>query len=115
VIEPDRKAGLRDWVRQLRCHQWSKNLLLFAPLILAHQVTSLPAVVACVLAVIAFSFTASAVYIGNDLVDLPHDRQHPRKRNRPLASGVISIRAAALVAVGLLATAVAISLVFLPQ
>jgi 4-hydroxybenzoate polyprenyltransferase/phosphoserine phosphatase len=115
VIEPDRKAGLRDWVRQLRCHQWSKNLLLFAPLILAHQVTSLPAVVACVLAVIAFSFTASAVYIGNDLVDLPHDRQHPRKRNRPLASGVISIRAAALVAAGLLATAVAVSLAFLPQ
>jgi 4-hydroxybenzoate polyprenyltransferase/phosphoserine phosphatase len=114
VIPPDRRATIRDWVRQLRCHQWSKNLLLFAPLILAHLVTSLPAVVACLLAVIAFSLTASAVYIGNDLVDLPHDRQHARKRNRPLASGVISIRSAVAVSGGLLATAFGISLLFLP-
>ncbi len=114
VIEADRKAGLRDWMRQLRCHQWSKNLLLFAPLILAHLVTSLPALVACTLAVIAFSLTASAVYIGNDLIDLPHDRVHPRKKNRPLASGVISIRAAVAVGVGLLCCAAAISLAFLP-
>jgi 4-hydroxybenzoate polyprenyltransferase/phosphoserine phosphatase len=114
VIPTERRATWRDWVRQLRCHQWSKNLLLIAALILAHQVTYLPAVIACLLAVIAFSLTASAVYVGNDLIDLPHDRQHPRKRNRPLASGVISIKAAATVGFGLLVAATAISLAFLP-
>jgi 4-hydroxybenzoate polyprenyltransferase len=114
VIAPDRMATLRDWARQLRCHQWSKNLLLFAALILAHLVTSPPAVMVAVLAVIAFSLTASAVYIGNDLVDLPHDRQHARKKNRPLASGVISIRSAIAVGIGLLVAAFGVSLVFLP-
>lgn len=114
VIPPDQKSTLRDWVRQLRSHQWSKNLLLVAPLVLAHKVFSLPAVIACLLAVVAFSLTASAVYIGNDLVDLPFDRNHPRKRSRPLASGVITIRSAAAVAAGLLAAAFGISLAFLP-
>ena len=69
VIPTERRATWRDWVRQLRCHQWSKNLLLIAPLILAHQVTNLPAVIASLLAVVAFSLTASAVYVGNDLID----------------------------------------------
>jgi 4-hydroxybenzoate polyprenyltransferase/phosphoserine phosphatase len=114
VIPPDRQPTVRDWMRQLRCHQWSKNLLLIAPLILAHQVTSLPAVMACLVAVIAFSLTASAVYIGNDLVDLPHDRKHVRKRNRPLASGVISIRSAVAAGAGLLAAGFGISLAVLP-
>lgn len=114
VIPADRQATMRDWARQLRCHQWSKNMLLFAPLILAHLVTSPPAVLASVLAVIAFSLTASAVYIGNDLVDLPHDREHVRKRSRPLASGVISIRSALAVGALLLAAAFLISFAFLP-
>ena len=92
VIAADRKATAHDWVRQLRCHQWCKNLLLFAALVLAHKVTSSAAVLAALVAFIAFSLTASATYIGNDLLDLPFDREHPRKGKRPLASGLISIR-----------------------
>jgi 4-hydroxybenzoate polyprenyltransferase len=65
-------------------------------------------------AVAAFSLAASATYIGNDLLDLPFDREHPRKCNRPLASGLISIRAAVAVAACLLAAAFGISLVLLP-
>jgi 4-hydroxybenzoate polyprenyltransferase len=114
VIAGDRAPSLRDWVRQLRCHQWAKNLLLVVALILAHKVNSPPALFACITAVIAFSLTASATYIGNDLLDLPFDREHPRKRSRPLADGIISIRSAAGVALGLLVTAFGISLAFLP-
>lgn len=114
VIESDRPSTVRDWIKQLRCHQWSKNLLLVVPLILAHQLASLPAVLACLLAVITFSLAASAVYIGNDLIDLPYDRQHPRKCKRPLARGAISIRAALAVGSGLLAAAVGLSAAFLP-
>jgi 4-hydroxybenzoate polyprenyltransferase len=114
VIPADRKTSARDWVRQLRCHQWSKNLLLVAALILAHKVTSLPAVLACLTAFIAFSLTASATYIGNDLLDLPFDREHPHKCKRPIASGVIAIRSALAVALCLLATAFGLSLLLLP-
>jgi 4-hydroxybenzoate polyprenyltransferase/phosphoserine phosphatase len=114
VIPADRKATPRDWIRQLRCHQWSKNLLLVAPLILAHKIASLPAVLACLTAFIAFSLTASATYIGNDLLDLPFDREHPRKRNRPLASSLISIRSALAHALYLLAFAFFLSLALLP-
>ncbi|HEY4233277.1 MAG TPA: UbiA family prenyltransferase [Lacipirellulaceae bacterium] len=114
VLPAGRKPMARDWFGQLRCRQWSKNLLLIVPLILAHKVTSLPAVLACLVAFVAFSLTASAAYIGNDLLDLPFDREHPRKRQRPLASGMISIRSALAVALGLLAGALGISLLLLP-
>jgi 4-hydroxybenzoate polyprenyltransferase/phosphoserine phosphatase len=115
VLPAGRKPTARDWIGQLRCRQWSKNLLLIVPLILAHKVTSLPAVLACLIAVIAFSLTASAAYIGNDLLDLPFDREHPRKRQRPLASGVISIRSALAHALYLLAFAFCLSLAVLPS
>ncbi len=107
-------ATARDWLRQFRVHQWSKNLLLVLPLILAHKLTSLPAVAACFVAVVAFSCFASAIYIINDLIDLPHDREHPTKSKRPLAQGTISIREAAAAAGGLTGVAVLLSAAFLP-
>ena len=113
-ISPGTGATARDWLRQLRVHQWSKNLLLVLPLILAHKVTSLPAVAACLVAVIAFSCCASAVYIINDLIDVPHDREHPTKSKRPIARGVITIRQAVAVAGGLTGVAVLLSIAFLP-
>jgi 4-hydroxybenzoate polyprenyltransferase/phosphoserine phosphatase len=113
VIPKERNATLRDWIRQLRCHQWSKNLLLLVPLVLGHLVTHLPSLFAAIMAVAAFSMMASAVYIANDLIDLPYDRQHPKKSKRPIASGAISIQAAALAAVVLTAGAFLISILFL--
>jgi 4-hydroxybenzoate polyprenyltransferase/phosphoserine phosphatase len=114
VIAPDRRPSPRDWARLLRCHQWSKNLLLVAALILAHKVASLSALSACLMSMIAFSLTASATYIGNDLLDLPFDREHPRKRDRPLTNGIISIRLALSVALCMLAVAFGLSLALLP-
>jgi 4-hydroxybenzoate polyprenyltransferase len=78
-------------LRALRTHQWVKNLLLFLPLFLAHQVSQPLLFVYAALGFIAFSFCASAVYLLNDLVDLNSDRQHPIKRKRPLAAGGISL------------------------
>jgi len=113
-ISPDAGASARDWLRQLRVHQWSKNMLLVLPLILAHKVTSLPAVAACFVAVVAFSLCASAVYIINDLIDMPHDREHPTKSKRPVAQGVITIRQGVTAAGGLSAVAALLSIAFLP-
>ena len=67
-------------------------LLIAVPLVLNHEFANLSLLLAAVVAFFSFSFLASAVYIVNDIADLPNDRQHPRKRLRPLASGAVSIR-----------------------
>jgi len=88
---PDEEGGLAPWLRAMRLHQWLKNLLLFVPLLTAFQFLDLEKLAATVVAFLAFSLTASATYVANDLWDLESDRAHPRKRFRPLASARLSI------------------------
>jgi 4-hydroxybenzoate polyprenyltransferase len=87
----DRPNKLRAAIKELRPHQWAKNVLLFVPLYFAHEYTNLELVFTVVMAFLSFSFAASSIYVLNDLVDLPSDRQHRSKRNRPLAAGTLSI------------------------
>jgi len=84
-------AGIKPYLKMLRVHQWLKNLLVFVPALLAHTIFFPDVLLATILAFIAFSAAASAIYILNDIVDLPLDRQHIRKRSRPFASGTLSI------------------------
>jgi 4-hydroxybenzoate polyprenyltransferase len=86
---PGPTLGLGAWRRVLRMHQWMKNLLLFVPLLAAHQVFAGGTWMGLILAFISFSLCASAVYIANDLLDLESDRTHPHKRARPFASGLV--------------------------
>jgi len=74
-------------VETLRPHHWLKNTLVFVPLAAAHRLYDFPLLVQAVLVFIAFSLCASTVYVINDLLDLPSDRHHPHKKNRPLAAG----------------------------
>ena len=84
---------LKTVLRAIRLKQWSKNGLLFIPLLAAHSLD--PALWGAVfLAFIAFGLCASATYLVNDLLDLPNDRAHRIKRHRPLASGAIGITTA---------------------
>jgi 4-hydroxybenzoate polyprenyltransferase len=108
VIEPAAFTP-RLWVRQLRVHQWAKNILLFVPLLTSFAFADLARVAHSALAFAAFSLAASATYVFNDLWDLDSDRAHPRKKNRPLASGAIPIGTAVAVAIGLLVSAFAIA------
>jgi 4-hydroxybenzoate polyprenyltransferase len=80
----------RDIVRALRPYQWVKNLLLFVPIIMSHQLRDTPRLVHVVLGFAAFCLCASASYVLNDLWDREHDRHHPVKRNRPFAAGRLS-------------------------
>lgn len=80
-------ATVYTWLRGIRVHQWLKNLLVFLPVALAHRWFDVSAITSSALAAIAFSLCASGVYVLNDLLDLDADRQHPRKRKRPCASG----------------------------
>ena len=107
---PMDRAGLRTWAHALRVPHWAKNLLVFLAPILgfihADWVTAVQAVVLFV----AFGMLASATYLINDLLDLGADRQHPRKRFRPLAAGLIPPRDGVLGAAGLLAGSAVLSL-----
>lgn len=104
------KAGIFTFLKMIRVHQWIKNLLILVPLLAAHRLHSYHSVELALVAFFAFSFCASSVYILNDLLDLESDRQHIRKRNRPIAAGDIAV-GSALIA-GLLLLAVAASLAF---
>jgi len=86
-----REKWLKPFIEALRPHQWLKNLLVFLPLILAHRFFELDLVAKTFLAFLAFCLSASSVYLLNDLVDLPADRHHPRKRQRPFAAGELSL------------------------
>jgi len=82
----------------MRMHQWPKNLLVFVPLILAHQWANETKLFSGLLAFAALSLASSATYVVNDLLDLQVDRLHPRKKLRPLAAGSLSKRAAIICA-----------------
>ena len=88
---PRPDVGLQVWLRALRVHQWVKNLLLFVPLFTAFAFGQADKLLAAALTFIGFSLAASATYLMNDLWDLESDRQHPRKRERALASGRITV------------------------
>ncbi len=79
------------YLKAIRPWQWLKNSLIFVPLILAKQLFDPGSLVACIMAFISFSLVASAGYLVNDLLDLEADRQHPRKKNRPVAAGLLSL------------------------
>jgi 4-hydroxybenzoate polyprenyltransferase len=98
------RAGFAIWVKALRVHQWLKNLLLFVPLLAAHQINNAQSLGLVVTAFLSFSLCASSVYITNDLLDLESDRNHPRKRFRPFASAKLSILHGVFVAPLLIAT-----------
>ena len=63
-------SGIGIWRKVLRVHQWLKNLLLFLPLVAAHEIGNIDAWQSLVLAFFAFNLSASTVYISNDLLDL---------------------------------------------
>ncbi|TNC53058.1 UbiA family prenyltransferase [Rubellimicrobium rubrum] len=105
-----RGSHARPLVRALRPHQWVKNVLVFLPMLAAHQF-DLVTIGQALLAAVAFSLIASSVYILNDLLDLASDRAHPRKRARPFASGALPLFYGTLLAPGLLVAGLAISLV----
>lgn len=86
-----RPLPLRAVVRALRPHQWVKNVLVFVPLVVSGEFTDPNAWFLAGLAFIAFSLTASAIYLLNDMADLEADRIHARKRLRPFASGTLPV------------------------
>ncbi|HEX6512028.1 MAG TPA: decaprenyl-phosphate phosphoribosyltransferase [Chloroflexota bacterium] len=97
-----------------RPKQWTKNLILFGPLVFAYKLFAPELLVRALGAFVAFCLAASATYLLNDVLDMENDRQHPLKRLRPLPSGQVSVNqaiaAAALLTLGALAVGFAVNL-----
>jgi len=100
--------------KSIRVHQWLKNILIAVPLVLNHELANTGLVLAAVAAFFSFSFLASAVYIVNDIADLANDRQHPRKRLRPLASGAVSIPVVSVTAAALVLASIGLASLLSP-
>lgn len=92
---------IKPYIKAIRPHQWLKNILIFLPMLAAHQY-DWGTFFAALLAFISFSMVASSAYVMNDLLDLAADRAHPRKCKRPFASGAIPIAHGTWMAFGML-------------
>jgi 4-hydroxybenzoate polyprenyltransferase/phosphoserine phosphatase len=100
-------ASWGTWVSALRGHHWAKNLLLFLPLALSHNLR-LATISRTAAGFILYGCCASGLYILNDLLDLHSDREHPWKKDRPFAAGEISIPEGLLASLTLLVTSLVV-------
>ena len=83
---------VRDFLGCLRIRQWTKNILIFAALIFSNRANQFPFAVKSIIAFFLFSIAAGAIYTLNDILDYESDRKHPIKKQRPIASGRVSIK-----------------------
>jgi 4-hydroxybenzoate polyprenyltransferase len=100
---------LLEYAKLLRIKHWLKNGLIFLALIFSGKLFDYQLILKCFLGFLSFSFIASAVYIFNDIKDVDNDKKHPIKKNRPIASGKISIGKAYIVLVFLVVIGVFIN------
>ncbi|MDX8568279.1 decaprenyl-phosphate phosphoribosyltransferase [Elizabethkingia sp. HX XZB] len=101
---------MKKYLKLLRVEQWVKNLFVFLPVFFSGKIIDTDLFSKSCVAFIVFSLTASCIYILNDYMDIELDKQHPEKRNRPLASGAIGKKTAIGIFVLLIALAVGFTL-----
>ncbi|GMU91779.1 MAG: UbiA prenyltransferase family protein [Candidatus Hydrogenedentota bacterium] len=97
-----------------RVYQWPKNLVVFGALVFAQELNEPAQVLRSIAAFLVFCAASSAVYILNDIADVEKDRQHPEKKDRPIASGAIGIPAAIAVMLALLGGSLAAAFLLRP-
>lgn len=110
---PAEPPTLKALVKAIRVRQWVKNLLVFVPVLTALKLRDVSSLASAGLAFVALSLCASAIYVVNDLMDLPSDRAHRTKRKRPFASGALPVSLGAVLVPLLLLGSAAVA-VFLP-
>jgi 4-hydroxybenzoate polyprenyltransferase len=108
-----RRGLVRATIVAMRPQEWVKNLLVFAGLLFSGKFDEIDAIAAAAITFAAFCAVSSAGYLINDVHDAELDRQHPKKRRRPIASGELGVRiaitlAVLLIVVGLAGAAIAV-------
>ena len=100
-------------LRSMRPKQWTKNIILFAPLIFSQNITNKQLAISSLISFMVFCFLSGSVYILNDLIDIKQDKVHPLKSKRPLASGRLRPIYAVITLLLLLALSAYVSLTYL--
>ncbi len=103
--ETGSSSTIRGLLVELRPLEWSKNLLVFSGLIFSRSLTDPHNIAISLAGFVLFCCASSGVYLFNDLCDINADREHPIKKHRPLASGVLSVNLARSVMMVLFAAA----------
>ena len=93
------KNQLSQAISACRIRQWSKNLLVFGAPLFSFRFGDLSIWKLSIAAFLSFCLISSAIYILNDIIDIESDRKHPRKRNRPIAAGSLTIKRATFIAI----------------
>ena len=99
---------MKNILKLVRPYQWVKNIFVFMPLFFGGKLTDMEQVQDSIVMFIAFCLAASSIYCFNDIIDVEADRNHYAKRNRPIASGAVSIKQAYVVMFALIAVSIAI-------
>lgn len=81
---------MKKYIKLIRVKHYIKNLLIFLPIIFSQRITDTMALIRTLIVFILFCIATSIIYVINDIRDIEKDRNHPKKKNRPLASGEIS-------------------------
>lgn len=108
-------SAARGLLTSLRPKQWTKNAVVFAALVFDHKLFDSDRFLATLGAFVCFCLASSAIYLVNDLQDIASDRLHPRKRHRPIASGMVTPRAAWAVVAVLLVGAIPLAIWLRPE
>lgn len=85
---------IKNYLELMRIKHYIKNFLIFFPLVFSKRLCEVSSLLRCILAFVILSLVCSIVYIVNDINDVEKDKLHPKKRNRPIASGKVSIKEA---------------------
>ncbi|MGI6513293.1 MAG: decaprenyl-phosphate phosphoribosyltransferase [Syntrophomonadales bacterium] len=90
-------AKITAVLKLIRVRQWVKNLFVFAPLVFSLQLFNAAPCLQAVTAFFAFCLVSGSLYAMNDIIDLERDKHHPRKKNRPLPAGILTIPESAVI------------------
>jgi 4-hydroxybenzoate polyprenyltransferase len=104
----------RTWFKAFRVHQWSKNVLIFVPVVVGHAFHDPAKILSACAGFALFCLLASGTYMLNDLADLAPDRAHHSKRRRPFAAGDLPLQIGLLLAPALILGALAVGFVLSP-
>jgi 4-hydroxybenzoate polyprenyltransferase len=106
---------LKALLKTMRPRQWSKNIFIFAALVFDKQLLNVEAFLRTLAGFVLFCLISSSVYIFNDLADVEADRQHPEKKNRPIAAGKLPINVAWAAGIGLVIISLGLAFLLAPS
>lgn len=106
---------LRALLKTMRPRQWTKNGFVLAAVVFDRQLLNPNAILISIAGMVLFCLLSSSVYIINDIIDREADRQHPQKKNRPIASGKLPIPVALSAAVAIFLVTILLSFILSPQ